>query len=45
MKKRSVQISAVTVAAHEIEEVGYKYALEVMNKQIHDNELLKSALI
>jgi len=32
-------------AANEIEEVGYKYALDVMNKQIHDNELLKSALI
>ncbi|MEE9575574.1 MAG: patatin-like phospholipase family protein, partial [Gammaproteobacteria bacterium] len=32
-------------AAHEIEEVGYKYALDIMNKQIHDNELLKSALI
>jgi len=32
-------------AAHEIEEVGYKYALEVMNKQLHGNELLKSALL
>jgi len=32
-------------AANEIEEVGYKYALDVMNKQLHDNELLKSALI
>jgi len=32
-------------AAHEIEEVGYKYALEVMNEQLHGNELLKSALI
>jgi len=32
-------------AAHEIEEVGYKYALDIMNKQLHDNELLKSALI
>jgi len=31
-------------SAHEIEEVGYKYALEVMNNHIHDNELLKSAL-
>jgi len=31
--------------AHEIEEVGYKYALEVMNEQLHGNELLKSALI
>ncbi len=32
-------------AAHEIEEVGYQYALEVMNEQLHGNELLKSALI
>jgi len=31
--------------AHEIEEVGYQYAFEVMNKQLHDNELLKGALI
>jgi len=31
--------------AHEIEEVGYKYSLDIMNKQMHDNKLLKSALI
>ncbi|MFT5397131.1 MAG: lysophospholipid hydrolase, partial [Gammaproteobacteria bacterium] len=31
--------------SHDIEEVGYKYALEVMNDQLRDNELLKSALI
>jgi PAS domain S-box-containing protein len=30
---------------HEIEEVGYKYALGVMNSQLQENELLKSALI
>jgi len=32
-------------SSHEIEEVGYQYALEVMNEQLHDNELLKSALL
>ncbi|MFB3081636.1 MAG: patatin-like phospholipase family protein, partial [Nitrosomonadaceae bacterium] len=32
-------------SSHEIEEVGYKYALEVMNSQLHDNELLKKALL
>ncbi|MEE9159615.1 MAG: patatin-like phospholipase family protein, partial [Gammaproteobacteria bacterium] len=31
--------------AHEIEEVGYQYAREVVSKQLHDNELLKSALL
>ena len=31
--------------AHEIEEVGYKYAVEIMDKQMHDNELLKNALL
>ena len=31
--------------AHEIEDVGYQYALDIMNKQLHDNELLKSALL
>ena len=31
--------------AHEIEWVGYQYALEVMNQQLHDNELLKRALV
>jgi predicted acylesterase/phospholipase RssA len=30
---------------HEIEKVGYKYALEEMNKQLRDNELLKGALM
>ncbi len=30
---------------HEIEEVGYKYAMEIMDKQMHDNELLKNALL
>ncbi len=32
-------------ASHEIEEVGYKYALDIMNQQLHENELLKSALV
>ncbi len=32
-------------SAHEIEEVGYKYALKEMSKQIQDNILLKSAII
>jgi len=32
-------------SAHEIEEVGYKYAMDTMNKQLQDNELLKSALL
>jgi len=32
-------------SSHEIEEVGYKYALDIMNEQLHDNELLKSALL
>ncbi len=32
-------------SSHEIEEVGYKYAMDTMNKQLHDNELLKKALI
>ncbi|MFT7461441.1 MAG: putative acylesterase/phospholipase RssA, partial [Planctomycetota bacterium] len=32
-------------SSHEIEEVGYQYALEIMNKQMDDNELLKSALM
>jgi predicted acylesterase/phospholipase RssA len=31
--------------AYEIEWVGYKYALETMNEQLHDNELLKNVLI
>ncbi|MFB3084341.1 MAG: hypothetical protein ACE1Z4_12985 [Gammaproteobacteria bacterium] len=31
--------------AHEIEKVGHQYAREVMSKQLHDNELLKSALL
>jgi NTE family protein/lysophospholipid hydrolase len=31
--------------AHEIEEVGYQYALDIMTKQIHDNKLLKNALL
>jgi len=31
--------------AREIEEVGYQYAREVVSKQLHDNELLKSALL
>jgi PAS domain S-box-containing protein len=30
---------------YEIEEVGYKYARDIMNKQIQNNQLLKSALI
>jgi len=30
-------------SSHEIEEVGYKYALDVMKQQLHENELLKSA--
>jgi len=32
-------------SSHEIEEVGYKYAMDTMNQQLHENELLKSALI
>ncbi|MCZ6526099.1 MAG: hypothetical protein O6928_06010, partial [Gammaproteobacteria bacterium] len=32
-------------SSHEIEEVGYKYAMDTMNKHLHDNELLKSALL
>jgi len=32
-------------SSHEIEEVGYKYAFEVLNSQLHDNELLKRALV
>ena len=31
--------------AREIEEVGHQYVLEVLSKQLHDNELLKSALL
>ena len=31
--------------AHEIEEVGYHYAQEVIDTQLHVNELLKSALL
>jgi PAS domain S-box-containing protein len=31
--------------AREIEEVGHQYALEVVSKQLHDNELLKKALL
>lgn len=29
--------------AREIEEAGYRYTMEAMNKQIHDNKLLKKA--
>jgi len=32
-------------SSHEIEEVGYKYAMDTMNQQLHENELLKSALL
>ena len=37
----SVYIESVQRA----EEVGYKYAMDTMNKQLQDNELLKSALL
>ncbi|MEE9552305.1 MAG: patatin-like phospholipase family protein, partial [Gammaproteobacteria bacterium] len=32
-------------AAHEIAEVGYQYALDIMNEQVQNNALLKNALI
>jgi NTE family protein/lysophospholipid hydrolase len=32
-------------SSHEIEQVGYKYAMDTMNQQLHENELLKSALL
>ena len=32
-------------SSHEIEEVGYRYALDIMNEQINNNDLLKRALV
>jgi predicted acylesterase/phospholipase RssA len=32
-------------SSHEIEEVGYQYALDIMNEQIANNDLLKRALV